>query len=347
MCIAPQCASRSKPDSCETQGANAAVLSLLREIIGFLALAALAATLDRGKRPPLTRRLVGLFAVAGAFSALIRVTIIAALQHAGPDVTAAITPATPVITLLLTLALGMATLRTHSPSGQIQVSGLALCSLSAFAMGLWKGPLLFGTPATGAHSPSNIPLGAGFMLFNCVVSAGVQIVNKKALAEYPLLSTTAFVEAFAVAGLALISGLTAPAKDWWVDGSVAAAVLFGGLLATAANNIFLARANKRLGPLVANMYVPVQPLCTATLDYLFLGDAFYLCNLLCGAGVIGGLLLVKLGKMRELEEVSAELRKSVLGDPATAAGPPGTPRVTAAFRSTFSRTILADLPPSS
>ena len=41
------------------QGANAAVLSFLREIIGFFALATLAATLDRGQRPPLTRHLVG------------------------------------------------------------------------------------------------------------------------------------------------------------------------------------------------------------------------------------------------------------------------------------------------
>ena len=41
------------------QGANAAVLSFLREIIGFFALAALAVTLDRGQRPPLTRQLVG------------------------------------------------------------------------------------------------------------------------------------------------------------------------------------------------------------------------------------------------------------------------------------------------
>ncbi len=184
-----------QPDaSGRTQGASPAVLSFLREVIGFAALAALALTLDKGKRPPLTRRLVTLFGVAGALSALIRITIIAALQHAGPDVTAgaalphalrctreeltrvhtAITPATPVITLLATLALGMATLRVHAPSGQLQVAGLALCSLSACAMGLAKGPVLFGTPPTGANAPNDVPLGALFMLFNCVLSAIVQ-----------------------------------------------------------------------------------------------------------------------------------------------------------------------------
>jgi hypothetical protein len=108
----------------------------------------------------------------------------------------------------------------------------------------------------------------------------------------------------------VISGASVPASAWWVDGSVLAAVFFGGLLATAMNNIFLARANKRLGPLVANMYVPVQPLCTAVLDYIFLGDAFYLCNLVCGVGVITGLMLVKTGKMKELHEIGVAVQKS-------------------------------------
>ncbi len=79
-----------------------------------------------------------------------------------------------MITLLATLALGMATLRVHAPSGQLQVAGLALCSLSACAMGLAKGPVLFGTPPTGANAPNDVPLGALFMLFNCVLSAMVQ-----------------------------------------------------------------------------------------------------------------------------------------------------------------------------
>jgi hypothetical protein len=108
----------------------------------------------------------------------------------------------------------------------------------------------------------------------------------------------------------VISGATVPASAWWVDGSVLAAVFFGGLLATAMNNIFLARANKRLGPLVATMYVPVQPLCTAVLDYIFLGDAFYLCNLVCGVGVITGLMLVKTGKVKELDEIGVAVQKS-------------------------------------
>ncbi len=78
------------------------------------------------------------------------------------------------MTLVATLALGMESLRTHAPSGHVQMAGLALCCVSACAMGLWKGPVLFGLPPSGAHAPTNIPLGASFMIFNCVISAMVQ-----------------------------------------------------------------------------------------------------------------------------------------------------------------------------
>jgi drug/metabolite transporter (DMT)-like permease len=260
--------------------------------------------MDRGgARPKLTQRHVLLFAVSGFMSALIRVTIVSALEFGGPNVTAAIVPSTPVITTIAALVSGMETLHVHQVSGELIMGGMALCCLSAIAMGMFKGPLLFGKPPVGDHAPHNIPLGALTMLFNCVVSSLLQLVNKKALAIYPLYSCTAFTEGFAVLFLALFAAASAPASDWWVNAAVVRAVLFGGLLATALNNVLIARANRRLGPVVANLYVPCQPLFTAILDWIFLGDAFYLSNIMCGAGVVIGLVMVKMGRLRQLREM--------------------------------------------
>lgn len=236
-------------------------------------------------------------------TALIRITIMSALEQAGPCVTAAIVPTTPVITTVAALASGMETLHTHAVSGEMIIGGMILCSLSAMAMGIFKGPLLFGAPPSGSHAPRDIPLGALTMLFNCTISSLVQLVNKKALAIYPLMSCTAFTELFAVLWLALFAAAGAPRDAWWIDRSVVAAVLFGGLLATALNNVLIARANRRLGPVVANLYVPCQPLFTAVLDFIFLGDAFYLSNILCGLGVVCGLGMVKAGRIRQLQEL--------------------------------------------
>jgi hypothetical protein len=82
-----------------------------------------------------------------------------------------------------------------------QLCGLALCTLSSILMGFLRGPRLFGTPAAGAHAPANVPLGVALMLLNTVLSAAVQIVNKRTLATFPTVSTTAAVAACAVAFL--------------------------------------------------------------------------------------------------------------------------------------------------
>ena len=74
------------------------------------------------------------------------------------------------------------------------------------------------------------------------------------------------------------------------------ACLYSGLMATAVNNVLLTRVNRRLGPTAANLYMPLQPLTTAVIDWLTLGDAFYLANLVCGIGVTLGLVLAVAGK---------------------------------------------------
>ena len=84
------------------------------------------------------------------------------------------------------------------------------------------------------------------------------------------------------------------------------ACLYSGLMATAVNNVLLARVNRRLGPTTANLYMPLQPLTTAFIDWMTLGDAFYLANLVCGIGIGLGLLLAVGGKQRAAAAAASE-----------------------------------------
>jgi drug/metabolite transporter (DMT)-like permease len=68
-------------------------------------------------------------------------------------------------------------------------------------MAFLRGPRLFGEAPVGAHAPANVPLGVSWMLLNTLLSAAVQIVNKRTLATFPTVSTTAAVAFFAVAFL--------------------------------------------------------------------------------------------------------------------------------------------------
>lgn len=86
-----------------------------------------------------------------------RWSLILGLRDAGPDIAAAVTPTTPVFTLVSSVLLGTDHLNLRTTHGKAQVLGLVLCSSSAAAMAFFKGPLLFGTPAVGEFAPKNLP----------------------------------------------------------------------------------------------------------------------------------------------------------------------------------------------
>ncbi len=102
--------------------------------------------------------------------------------------------------------------------------------------------------------------------------------------------------------------LLAPAAAWRPDGWVLAACVYSGVFATGLNNVLLARVTRRLGPTVANLYMPLQPATTVLIDYLTLGDAVYLATVLCSVGVVAGLVLAVLGKQRSGASVLGKQR---------------------------------------
>ena len=284
------------------EGCSPAIVALYREIIGCVTLCGVAAATEA--RPPLTRPVALLLATSGAIFCGIRLTILGGLLLAGPDITAALVPLTPVFTLCMALAAGSETLRARSGPGLMMLGGMGLCTLSAVLMGLLKGPLLFGDPAGGGDAvapPRNVPAGSFLMLAECLLAALVQIVNGRTLKVhgYPPVSMTAGVALWACAFLLPAAAILAPgAAAWRLTPSLAAGCMYAGLFGTAANNILLAKANKRLGPTVANLYMPLQQLITAFVDYLTLSDAVYTANAVCGLGVTVGLVFAVVGKQR-------------------------------------------------
>lgn len=147
-------------------------------------------------------------------------------------------------------------------------------------MAFAKGARLFGHAPTGAaFPPSNVPLGVFAMLCNTALTACVTLMMKEALQTCPVLSAVAAQSL--VTSICLLAGcaLTTPALAWQPTGSAAVAVVYGGLCASALNNVLITRANKHLGSLVSTVYMPVQPLTTLVVDFLALGDAVYAASL--------------------------------------------------------------------
>jgi drug/metabolite transporter (DMT)-like permease len=302
------------------RGAHPAVLALYREIVGCATLSTIALATET--RPPLTQGVVWLLICNGFIYLGIRLSILQALQDAGPNIVAAIVPTTTVFTLALALLAGVETVRPRSRWGATQLAGMALCCLSSMLMSVYRGPLVFGsTAARGDYitaPPAAIRAGVMLMLLECFLAALVQVVASRVLKVYPLVSTTAGVSFFATIFLIPAALLLAPAAAFRPTPWMAGAAVYCGVFPTAVNQILLSRANKRLGPTTSNLYMPAQQLFTVVIDYLTLDDAVYLSTPVLGLGITLGLAAAVLGKARgdaaAAAKVAIEERQRLLGD---------------------------------
>ena len=76
-------------------------------------------------------------------------------------------------------------------------------------------------------------------------------VAAQILQQVPVLWMLSGMEAFACMWLLLGAAATSPAAAWTLDPWLAGASAYGGLAATALNNLLLGRANKHLGSVTA------------------------------------------------------------------------------------------------
>ena len=278
------------------RGSNPCVLTLYRELIGTAVLLAAARWIDKSltvAKPQLRQ-----CALSGALFALIRLSVVFALNDGGADLTAALVPLVPVMTLGLSLLLRMERLRARTTSGVVLIVGMALCVLSASLMAAVKGPLAFGKPMAGSHAPLRPASGVLWMLVNTSLSACVQVHNKRILAAgVPVFTMTACISAFCVLFLVPLTFIAAHSPRQWVPTPwLMLAALYSGIFPTAVNNVLLSRANLTLGPTVTNLWLPLQPVTTMVLDYVTLGDAVYVGQLVCSLGVNAGLVMAIWGK---------------------------------------------------
>ena len=125
------------------RGSNPCVLTLYRELIGTAVLLAAARWIDKSltvAKPQLRQ-----CALSGALFALIRLSVVFALNDGGADLTAALVPLVPVMTLGLSLLLRMERLRgahdirrcAHRGHGPLRFVRLA-DGRRERAAGIWK-----------------------------------------------------------------------------------------------------------------------------------------------------------------------------------------------------------------
>eukprot|EP00897_Mesotaenium_endlicherianum_P010846 jgi/Mesen1/9790/ME000007S09847 len=269
------------------------------------------------------------------------------LGRVGPPTAAALQPSIPVLTFIIAVLTGMEVLHWRKADGAAKVAGVAVCTAGALLLVCFRGPALVGSGAAllepppaasqvaalqraaglDAHSGGedggwlSTALSAGgledwhvgvvCLLGNCTCMAVYLTLQAPLLARYPApVSVTAFAYLFGAALMVLVGVLLVPsASHWWLSRAQLLTVLYAGLVASAMNYALMTWVNKRVGPALVALYMPLQPLASALLSRVFLGSTIFLGSVLGGLAILAGLYLVSWGRAEALRHSGGPLYK--------------------------------------
>lgn len=236
--------------------------------------------------PPLrTAALLGATGVCGN-----QLFFLIGLNKTSPATAASMQPSIPVLTFVASLLRGSEELDMRTRSGWAKLGGVAAVAVGAlFAAG--------GAPSSGADTggSSDHSSGVASLICNCLCMATYFTLQDKALEEYPFpLSLTAY--AYAAGTLFLALGTPFFAQSWHFEPAALIAALYAGVVASACNYLILSAASQAIGPTATTLYLPLQPVASGLLGFLFLGLPVPMGTILGGMLILAGLYSVSLAR---------------------------------------------------
>ncbi|XBI96344.1 hypothetical protein VPH35_032639 [Triticum aestivum] len=278
------------------------VFSLLcyRSILGVVFILPFALLLERGKWKELdTKALVWL-----SINAFVGYSLPMAMYYYGLHDTSAsygviFSSLTPLFTVVLSIFLGMESLRLKSNEGSAKVVGALLCFGGALLISLYNGKELSNGVAGGQHHVR----GTLLLFGDCICYAFWYPIQVKVLKVYPWKHWSSMLTCVLGGLQTCVIGifLRRDKLAWQVGWNIQLlTIVYSAALGTAANYWLNLYAVEKRGPVFPPMFNTLSIVFTMVLGALLLGESITVGSLLGSTLVFSGLYMYLYGKAREL-----------------------------------------------
>ncbi|KAF7019461.1 unnamed protein product [Triticum aestivum] len=291
------------------------IFSLLcyRSILGVIFIMPFALLLERGKWKELdTKALVWL-----SINAFVGYSLPLAMYYYGLHDTSAsygviFSSLTPLFTFVLSILLGMESLRLKSKEGSAKVVGALLCFGGALLLSLYSGKELhLFTPVIKGITKSSNGVAGGqhhmrgtlLLLGDCICYAFWYPIQVKVLKVYPWKHWSSTLTCVLGGLQTCVVGIFVRRDKlaWQVGWNIQLlTIVYSAALGTAANYWLNLYAVEKRGPVFPPMFNTLSIVFTMVLGALLLGEGITVGSLLGSALVFSGLYMYLYGKAREL-----------------------------------------------
>ncbi|KAJ8617051.1 hypothetical protein MRB53_013237 [Persea americana] len=285
-------------------GISGLVLVVYEHAISTCVLIPLAFFLEKGKRPPISFRILGYsFGLALLMISLCQMLLILSLQYVTATYESIALNVMPMIVFVMAVLFGIEELHFGTVHGQAKMWGVLFSVAGALTMVLWTGPTLFKSTLTTTKASF---IGGIMLVVGTLGGASWNLLVGQVTRMYPAeISLSAMMSFFGTIQTAVIAGFLVTGSSWklkWEGGLVLITILWGGILVTGLFYYAQTWSVHKKGPVFTTAFQPLLIVFSFILEAAVLKESTHLGSIIGAVLVVLGLYMLLWGKSKDQDK---------------------------------------------
>ncbi|MFS7945866.1 putative EamA domain-containing protein [Helianthus anomalus] len=304
-------------------GMNPFIHVAYRQIFAFLFLAPIAFFVERGKRPPMTLKvLVQVFFCSIFGLTLNQITYFVGLKLSTPTIGCALSNLLPALTFVLAVVFKQEDAKLKTLGGLAKLIGTVAAVSGAMVLSMYHGPVIPIGESTihlrmakdGLNPAQGTIVGPILVIVSALTWAIWFVIQAKMGDAYPVpYSSSALMLAMSTVECSIFGVIIMPHKREWAlyPPIRALASVYGGVVCSGIGVCMMSWSIQRRGALFVSVFSPLLLVIVAILSWAFLREKLYVGTVLGSVLIVIGLYAVLWGKSKELEVPKVETKEDI------------------------------------